>query len=67
MAPEWFKTAIQGPAYGQHMRRPGLNPFYSETLLICNCFVIQDVMEEFVTAMTKTIVMIEMDQREKYL
>ena len=32
MAPEWFKTAIQGPAYGQHMRRPGLNPFYSETL-----------------------------------
>ena len=66
MAPEWFKTAIQGPAYGQHMRRPGLNSFYSETLLICN-LLIQDVMEEFVTAMTKTIVMIEMDQREKYL
>ena len=25
MAPEWFKTAIQGPAYGQHLRRPGCN------------------------------------------
>ena len=40
MAPEWFKTAIQGPAYGQHMRRPGikltLQTYYHDAISGCN-------------------------------
>ena len=53
MAPEWFKTAIQGPAYGQHMRRPGIKLTYRHIIMMPS----QDAMEESAIATTGTSAM----------
>ena len=61
MAPEWFKTPIDGPAYGKHMRKPGRVKIDSPKWPNVNVKV---AMEVFAIAMTGISAMTEIQQGE---